>query len=88
MRNLWQGKIGSQVGRERSLTRVVGGLGWEGGGGEPVVRGEGGGAHQGGEGGGEGVAGPQGLGGEGRREGDGGRRCGEGGFREQNPRSV
>ena len=87
MRNLWQGKIGSQVGRERSLTRVVGGLGWEGGGGEPVVRGEGGGAHQGGEGGREGVAGPHWVGSRERRGHRGGRSR-EGGFCEENPRSV
>ena len=57
------------MGGERSLTRIVRVLGREGGGGEPVVWGEGGGADQGGEGGGEGVgAGPDGHGGEARGE--------------------
>ena len=90
LRNLGQGEIGSEMGGERSLTRIVRVLRREGGRGEPVVRGEGGGAHQGGEGGGEGVAGPHGHGGEasGERRWERGGRTGEGGFSEENPWSV
>ena len=86
MRNLWQGEIGSQVGGERGLARIlVWGLRRQGRRWEPVVGRKRGGADQRGEGARPGLC-RRAAGGERRWLG----RCrsGEGGFREENPRGV